>query len=80
MSFHISVEKIDYPTNGLGHVGVDSWGKKVGSLPNNLHQCIFQVCACVCVFHTLVMNFYSFLFVLLFSPHLLILFLHMFLF
>lgn len=65
------MEKIDYPTTGLGQVGVVIWKKKidkVGSLPNNLYQCVFQMCVCVCayvyvcIFPTLVMNLYSYYF------------------
>lgn len=51
LSFHISVGKMDYPTNGLGHVGVGIWkqNNKVGSLPNNFYQCVFHIRVCMCV-------------------------------
>jgi hypothetical protein len=54
LSLHISVEKIDYLANMFGQVGVVMWKNKVGSLPNNLPQCVFQMEMCVyslnCVF------------------------------
>lgn len=54
--------KLDYPTNGLGQVGVVIWKKKeeVGCLSNNLHtsMCIPDVRVRMYFsFLTLVMNF-----------------------
>lgn len=52
LSFHISVEKIDYPINGLGQVGVAIWQKKL-HLYLTIYTNVYSRCMCVCVFSPL---------------------------